>query len=134
MAAGKYNFTLEQGNTLDFELIYKDSNSNPIDLSGYEGKMEIRSAYSGSGITYLTFTSSLGDTYSKEINNSFLSFSGSNLELPTASGSIGVYAGYQLTGELTFSDSAYYDIEITSGSIRERLLEGRINLSTQITD
>ena len=134
MAAGRYSFTLEQGTTVDFELQYKDSGSNPIDLSGYTGKMEIRSTYSGSGTTYLTLTSSLGDTYSKAADNAFLSFSGSNLTTPTTSGSIGVYIGYELTDELTFTDEAYYDLEITSGVSRIRIIEGRVLLSRQTTN
>ena len=133
MAAGKYSFTIEQGATLDFEIQYKDSNSNPVDLTGYTGKMQIRSTYSGSGTTYLTFTSSLGDTYSKTSGSVFLSFSGSNLTIPTTSGSIGVYAGWAATDSLTFTDTAYYDLEITSGSIRTRLLEGQVKLDRQVT-
>ena len=31
------------------------------------------------------------------------------------------------------SGSAYYDLEITTGSIRTRVLEGRVNLSQQTT-
>ena len=133
MAAGKYSFTIEQGATLDFEIQYKDSNSSPVDLSGYTGKMQIRSTYSGSGTTYLTFTSSLGDTYSKTSSSVFLSFSGSNLTIPTTSGSIGIYAGWAATDSLTFTDTAYYDLEITSGSIRTRLLEGQVKLDRQVT-
>lgn len=134
MAAGKYSFTIEQGATLDFEIQYKDSGSNPIDLTGYTAKMQIRSTYSGSGTTYLTLTSSLGDTYSKISGSAFLSLSGSNLTTPTTSGSIGIYAGWYLTDRLTFTGSAYYDLEITSGSIRTRLLEGLIQLDKQVTD
>jgi hypothetical protein len=47
MSAGKYSFTIEQGATLDFEIQYRDGNGNPINLTGYTGKMEIRSSYSG---------------------------------------------------------------------------------------
>ena len=133
MAAGRYLFTIEQGTTLDFELQYKDSNGDPIDLTGYEGAMQIRSTYSGSGETFLTLTSSLGDSYNKTTTNAFLSFSGSNLITPTTSGSIGVYAGFQATDALTFGGQAFYDIEITSGSIRTRILEGRVQLSQQTT-
>jgi hypothetical protein len=34
MAAGTYSFTIEQGATTDFEIQYKDSGSNAIDLGG----------------------------------------------------------------------------------------------------
>jgi hypothetical protein len=133
MAAGKYSFTIEQGATLDFEIQYRDSSGNPIDLTGYTGKMQIRSNYSGSGTTYLTLTSSLGDTYTKTSGSAFLSFSGSNLTTPTTSGSIGIYAGWIATDALTFTDQAYYDLEITLGNIRTRILEGQVRLSKQVT-
>jgi hypothetical protein len=65
--------------------------------------------------------------------SSFLSFSGSNLSTPPSSGSIGIYAGWYATDTLTFTGQAYYDLEITSGSIRTRLLEGIVQLSKQVT-
>jgi hypothetical protein len=135
MSAGKYSFVIEQGATLNFEIQYKDSLGLPISLAGYSGKMQIRSGYSGSAgtVTYLTLTSSLGDTYNPTTSNSFLSFSGSNFTTPVTSGSIGVYAGWQATEGLTFTGSAYYDLEITSGSIRTRLLEGLVQLDLQVT-
>ena len=135
MAAGKYSFTIEQGTTVDFELQYRDSSNNPIDLTGYTGAMSIRSAYSSSGTTYLAFTSLTGSQYAsgKPSGSAFLSISGSNLSTPPSSGSVGVYIGFGLTDSLTFTTPAYYDIELTSGSIRTRLLEGRINLSQQVT-
>ena len=133
MAAGRYSFTIEQGSTLSFELQYKDSNGDPIDLTGYEGAMQIRSTYSGSGETFLTLTSSIGDLYEKTPTATFLSFSGSDLSTPLTSGSIGIYAGYEATDALTFGGQAYYDIELTSGSIRTRILEGRVQISQQVT-
>jgi hypothetical protein len=45
MAAGKYSFIIEQGATLNFEVQYKDSASTTINLSGYSGKMQIRSGF-----------------------------------------------------------------------------------------
>jgi len=134
MAAGKYSFTIEQGSTLNLELQYKDSAGDPIDLAGYEGAMQIRSTYSGSGTTYLTLTSSLGDTYTKASGSAFLSFSGSSLDKPTTSGSIGIYAGWDVTEALTFTAPAYYDLEIISGSEKIRLLEGQVQLSRQVTE
>ena len=133
MAAGKYSFTIEQGSTLSFELQYKTAAGVPIDLSGYEGAMQIRSTYSGSGTTYLTLTSSIGDTYTKTSGSAFLSMSGSNLTTSLVSGSIGVYIGWAATDALTFTDTAYYDLELTSGADRIRLLEGQVRLSKQVT-
>ena len=39
MAAGRYSFVVEQGSTFNIELQYKDSNGNPVNLTGYSGKM-----------------------------------------------------------------------------------------------
>ena len=134
MSAGKYSFVIEQGTTLDFEIQYKDSSGNPVDLTGYTAAMQIRSNYSGSGVTYLTLTSSLADpTPAKTSGSIFLCFAGSNQTNPTTSGSIGIYAGWTATEGLSFTDQAYYDIEITSGNIRTRILEGRVSISKQVT-
>ncbi len=133
MAAGKYSFVIEQGATLNLELQYKDSSGNPINLTGYEGAMQIRSTYSGSGTTYLSLTSSIGDTYPFSSGSAFLSFSGSSGTTPLSSGSIGIYAGWLTTQNLSFTGNAFYDIELTSGSERIRLLEGQVQLSKQVT-
>ena len=111
--------------------MYKDSNGSPIDLTGYTAAMQIRDSQGGSTL-YATLTSSLGDSYSKAADVSFLSLSGSNLTTPQASGSIGVYIGHELTTAMNFGE-AYYDIEITNGVARERLLEGKVQLRKQVT-
>ena len=60
MAAGKFNFVIEQGTTLDLEIAYKDSGSNKIDLTDYSGRMQIKDKIGGS-ITHITLSSSLAD-------------------------------------------------------------------------
>ena len=77
MAAGKYTFYIEQGATTDFELVWKDSNSDPIDLSFYNGRMQIRTDYGGDLICSLS--SSL------DSDGTGLNFSGSNGTTPLAS-------------------------------------------------
>lgn len=127
MAAGKYSFVLEQGATTNFEIQYKDSSGNAIDLSGYSGKMQIKSDYADNNpTTYITLSSSLN------ADGTGLNFSGSNGLTPTQSGSIGIYISAASSSLLTF-DTAKYDLEIVSGSTVSRLLEGNIKLSKQIT-
>jgi hypothetical protein len=138
MSAGKYSFTIEQGATLNFEIQYRDGNGVPVDLTGYTGFMQIRSGYSGSAgtVTYLTFNPLSGSQYTtnpQTIDGAYISFSGSNLTTTPESGSIGIYAGWGATQGLTFTGNAYYDLEITSGSIRTRLLEGLVQLDQQVT-
>lgn len=131
MSAGRYSFLIEQGATTDFEIQYKGSSGTPVDLTGYEAAMQIRNAQNGATL-YATLTSSIGDTYTKGVSGSFLSLSGSNLSTPLSSGSIGVYIGHAVTNDFSFNE-AYYDIELTSGSIRTRLLQGQIQLNDQVT-
>jgi len=135
MAAGKYSFVIERGATTQFEIQYKDANNALVDLSGYTARMQIKDVRPGeSATTYASLTSSLasGTNYEKTVSGSFLSLSGSNLTNPLASGSIGVYIGYGVTDSFTFSKGVY-DIELTSGSIRTRLLEGNVTVTQQVT-
>jgi hypothetical protein len=128
MAAGKYSFIIEQGSTLDIELQYKDANGNPINLTGYTGRMQLRPSVS-SDTVYLTLSSSLNP------DGTGLNFSGSNGSTPPTSGSIGVFISAYTSSLLTF-DTAVYDLEIYSGSSYPytiRLLEGIAKLSKEVT-
>jgi hypothetical protein len=127
MSAGRYSFTIEQGSTLNFELQYKNATGSAINLSGYSGKMQIKSNYADNSPTiYLTLSSSL------QADGTGLNFSGSNGSTPTASGSIGVFISAATSSLLTF-DTALYDLEIASGSIVTRILEGQVKLSKEVT-
>ena len=122
MAAGKYSFIIEQGSTTDFTIVYKDSNGNPVNLTGYGSKMQIRQTYTSA--PFLTLSSSLnGD--------------GTGLNMTNAvSGNIGIYIASCTSSMLTF-DEAIYDLDIISGSgdcpIVVRILEGRVKLSKEVT-
>ena len=134
--AGLYNFTIEQGSTVTFEITYKDSSGTPVDLTGYEAAMNIKTNFSQSpGVTnVLTLSSSIGDTYTKAKDLAFLSLSGSNLQKDLDSGSIGVYIGYDKSAEMA-KDEYFYDLEITDADdTRTRLLQGKIKISKQVTD
>jgi hypothetical protein len=127
MAAGKYSFVIEQGATVNFEIQYKDSNNAPVNLTGYSGKMMIRSGYADANpITYAILSSSLA------ADGTGLNFSGSNGITPPASGSIGVVISAVSSSNFTFNN-ALYDLEITSGSIVTRILEGQVSLSKEVT-
>ena len=127
MAAGKYNFTIEQGTTVKLELAYKDSSGSAIDLTGYSGRMQIRPDYADNTKTsYIYLSSSLA------ADGTGLNFSGSNGLNPPASGTIGLYISAASSSALNF-DSALYDIEIESGSLVTRLLQGTIKLSREVT-
>ena len=127
MAAGKYSFTIEQGATTDFNINYKDNSNNPVDLTDYQARMQIRSDYADSTSTVIaTLSSSLWP------DNTGLNLSGSNGSTPLSSGSIGLFISAATSSNFTFSE-ARYDIELISGSITTRLLEGKIQLSKEVT-
>jgi len=127
MSAGKYSFVIEQGATVNFEIQYRDSSNNPIDLTNYSGRMQLKSGYADNNpTTYITLSSSLAT------DGTGLNFSGSNGSTPPTSGSIGIYISAASSSALTFS-TAYYDLEIYSGSVATRLIEGQVRLSQQVT-
>lgn len=129
MAAGRYSFVIEQGSTLNLELQYKDGNNNPIDLRRYSGKMQIRPTV-GSSTVYISLSSSL------QPDGTGLNFSGSNGATDPISGSIGIFisaATSSLFNWTASNNEAVYDLEITSGSIVNRILEGKVALSLEVT-
>ena len=129
MAAGIYNFTIEQGSTVDFEIAYKDSNSDPIDLTGYQARMQIKNLPGGS-TTYLTLSSSL------DASGTGLNLRGSSGTNPFASGTIGVYVA-AVTSSLLDFNTAFYDLELVSGTGNTatvtRVIQGKVTLDKEVT-
>ena len=132
MAAGIYSFVVEQGATTDFELVYKDSAGELIDLSGYTARMQLKPSR-GSSETYLTLSSSL------QADGTGLNFSGSGGDQASnnpTSGTIGIYISHTTSSNLSFG-SAFYDLELASGSgdttVVTRLLQGKVKLSKEVT-
>ncbi len=126
MSAGKYTFIVEQGATTDFEIKWTDVNGSKVDLTGYEARMQIRSDYGSSGTLFAALSSTL------ESDGSGLNLSGSNGTTPLSSGSIGVFISAATSSAFTFTE-ARYDLEMVSGSVVTRLLEGKIKLSKEVT-
>lgn len=126
MAAGKYSFVIEQGATTKFQIDWTDENENPIDLTGYQARMQIRPAVE-SNIVFLNLSSSLSDSCGTGLN-----LSGSNGITPLQSGSIGIYISAASSSLLNFGE-AYYDIEMVKGCEVTRLLEGKVKLSKNVT-
>jgi hypothetical protein len=115
MAAGIYNFTIEQGTTFTRTFKYKDANGDPVDLSSHAVRMQIRKNIGGDLISSFTEEGTDKFTVGGTGNNEFtLSISAST------------------TASYTFS-TAVYDIEIELGGVVTRLLQGKIKLSKEVT-
>ena len=126
MAAGKYNFVIEQGATLNLNVQWNDEYDDPISLEGCHARMQIRPEIHSSTVL-LSLTSSYFDGCGTGLN-----LSGSNGTTPLQSGSIGVYVSAASSSLLNFSE-AYYDLEVVNGCEVYRLLEGKIKLSKNVT-
>lgn len=131
MPAGLYNFTIEQGTTLQFRIDYQDENNDPINLEGYHARMQIRNEPGGSRL-YASLSSSIapdgtGLNLTPTVNGSIY---------PQSSGSIEVTLSAYSSSLLNF-DKAYYDLELMSGSGSGvhviRLLQGKVKLSKEVT-
>jgi hypothetical protein len=126
MAAGRYSFVIEQGATTNFQIDWTDDSGNPIDLSGYHARMQIRPQVE-STMVFLSLSSSLSDSCGTGIN-----LSGSNGITPLQSGSIGIYISAVSSSALDFGE-AFYDLEMVKGCEVTRLLEGKVKLSKNVT-
>jgi len=110
MAAGKYNFTLEQGATFSREITVQDSGS-AMNLTGYTPRMQMRSTHDSSTIA-LTFTATVSNA---------------------AQGKISLSATDTLTSAI--EEGIYvYDLEIeSSGGTVTRLMEGNVTVTPEVT-
>lgn len=127
MAAGRYSFSIEQGSTFKMGVQYLDSGSNPIDLTAYNGRMQIRSDYADNANTlYINISSSV------DADGSGLDFTGINGDQPLTSGSIGITISAEKTTSMSF-DEGYYDLELYSGSFVTRILQGTVIMNKEVT-
>lgn len=113
--AANYNITIEQGATFQFNLIWKDSSGNPIDLTGYTAKMQVRQRYSSEDAA-LTMSTEAG-----------------TIVLGGAAGTINITGPAVDTATITIKQGVY-DVELTSaGGIVTRLIEGCVAVSPEVT-
>ena len=126
MAAGKYSFVNEQGATTNFQIHWTDDTGTPIDLTGYQARMQVRPSVESSDII-IALSSSLADSCGTGIH-----LSGSNDITPLQSGSIGIYISAQSSSLLNFNE-AFYDLELVKGCEVLRLVEGKVKLSKNVT-
>ena len=111
MAAGKHNFTLEQGSTFNREVTVQENNQ-ALNLTGYSARMQMRSTHDSSTIA-LTFTCTIAS--------------------PATQGQINLIATATQTAAV--EEAIYvYDLEIESsaGSVT-RILEGQVTVTPEVT-
>ena len=110
MAAGTYNFIVEQGATFTRQLTVKENNS-VMDLTGYSVASKMRSTHD---------TSTVAGTFTCTVSN--------------ASGGIITVAMTSSTTADIEEGIYVYDLEITSGAgIVTRLLQGEVTVNPEVT-
>jgi hypothetical protein len=115
MSAAIYNFTLEQGTTTVKVITYADADGNPINITGYSARMQMRPSV-GSQIKYLDLTSSpaVGIAINGPLGQITITISAAT--------------------SATVPTDGVYDLELVDGaSAVIRLLQGTITVSPEVT-
>jgi hypothetical protein len=125
MRASRYSFVIEEGATFNLQINWTDSMGNPIDLTGYHARMQIRPSVESNDII-LSLSSSMA------VDGTGISLNGADGETSITSGSIGIYIAASASEGLNFRE-AYYDLELVNSETVVRLLEGKVQLSKNVT-
>ena len=110
MAAGTYNFILEQGATFTRTLTVKENNS-AMNLTGYSVASKMRSTHDSSTVVG-TFTCTISNASAGQITMNMTNSTTGAIEE-------GIYV---------------YDVEITSGTGKvTRIMEGQVTVNPEVT-
>jgi len=114
MTAGIYNATIDQGATWTVVVTYEDSTGAPINLTGYTAAMQVRQQYS-SDTAELTLTSPSGGI--------------------VITGATGIVTITMTATQTAALEEGYYvyDVELTSGSFKDRLIQGQLTVAPEVT-
>jgi hypothetical protein len=128
MAAGKYNFIVEQGSQHEVSFVYKDSSDTAINLDGKRVRMAVKDHITDTEFVYRATSDSTADTgYAN------------HFDIPTQTGSdIGKFVltiPSSITDDFTFNQGVY-DLELvtTATNVVERIIEGKFKVKPQVTD
>jgi len=116
--AGIYNFNINQGATKRFRVTYKDSLGDAINLTGYQGRGQIRLRASDPE-PLASFTVTVTDPAAGIVD---VELAASALE------------GLVLRGKgFNEPTDAFYDVELYNGTDVIRLINGVVSISPEIT-
>jgi hypothetical protein len=112
--AGFYNITAEQGATLSRTITWRDTNGQPINLTNYTARMQVRSDYESTTVI-LDFTTQNGA-----------------ITLGGVLGTITITASAEAMSAVS-SGSYVYDLELVFGSVVTRLIQGTFAVNVEVT-
>lgn len=105
--ATKLNIVIDQGSTFSSEITVLDDNDEPVDFTGYTANSQMRKSFSSSTAYAFTVAASNAGVITLSMN---------------AATTNAISAGRYV-----------YDLEVESGGIRSRLIEGIAVVSPQVT-
>ena len=115
MPAGSLDLLIEQGATFVKDLIWKDSNGVPVNVTGYTARMQVRPHKSSTTVIVEAST-----------DNGYIT-------MGTDDGAIGISIPAAITAAITQTRGTY-DLEITdTEGVVTRLLEGGVEISKEVT-
>ena len=125
MAAGKYNFIVEQGAQHVLTFTYTDDLDAPINLTGKRVRMAVKDHISDTDYVYRASTSSTEDADHAE------HFTLLTQTSPTV-GQFKLTIPAVITNNFAFNQGVY-DLEIVDGTDVIRLLEGKFKVKLQVS-
>jgi len=112
--AGLYNIVADQGATFTRNIMWKDANGNPVNVTDYTARMQVRQKYTSSS-TVLSLVSP------------------TNITLGGGSGTVVVTASATTMAGIAGGDYVY-DLEmVASNNVVTRLLQGSFSVRPEVT-
>jgi len=131
MACARIKLTINQGETFNKRFEYKDASGDPIDLSYYHARMQIRPTKE-SGTVIATISSS----FSADLTGITFTPESASVNLPPSSGSFAIQISAYSSSLFNFNE-AYADMFIYSGSgittEADKIFEAVIKLNKSVT-
>jgi hypothetical protein len=112
MAAANYDILIEQGATFNLTIRWKDKDGDPIDLTGFDARMQIRKSFASDEIVSLT--------------------SDDGITLGGALGTIEINIDADTTEELDIRRGVF-DLELINAGVVNRLIQGSVNITPEVT-
>lgn len=113
MSAGKYDITIDQGSDFELTLVIKDGGT-ARDLSGWNARGKLKSTYDAEQSYDFTFTGSGGGSLGDD-------------------GTIVMKMANTVTDDIT-AGFYVYDVEIYEGTSVERIIQGKAEVTREVTD
>lgn len=114
MAIIIYDISTEQGSTLSRVVTYTNDEGNPVNLTGYTARMQVRPRATSS-LAYLSLTSASG-----------------GITLGGTTGTITILVDGSVTSEIP-SGNYVYDLEVANGAYVDKVMGGDFTLSAEVT-